>query len=103
MIKTREESEKMANSATMPRNQLLASDLIDLLDERQKATSTGDLDRLAARHGIDREVLESLSRFVNSPTSDLTTRRKILGEDGSENVLTTVSLLPFWFPYLFLM
>jgi len=89
MLKTREESETEANSAEPIQNRLLAVRLIDLLDERKTATSVKDLDRLAERYDIDRSVLESLGRYVNSPSEDQATKRKVVDEDGSERVLTT--------------
>jgi len=98
MLKTREESETNANSVKTTRNRLLASTLIELLDERKMAASEGDLDRFAARYNIDRDVLERLTRSVNSPSTDESTARKIVDEDGSERILATATWVSGRFP-----
>lgn len=69
---------------------LLASTLSDMLDERKSVTSRKELERLAAKYKIEVAELESLSRFVNSPSiGEGTTVRKI--QNGEENVTMTVS------------
>lgn len=90
MLKIQQDSEMDANAGSSTRNRLLAPSLIDLLDERKAVTSPQELDRLAAKYNMDPSVLESLARFVNSPSADETTVRKVVDEDGAERFLTTV-------------
>ncbi|KAF8160598.1 hypothetical protein BJ912DRAFT_316837 [Pholiota molesta] len=67
------------------RNRLYAFVLSDLLDRRKAVRSRQDLEKLAKEFNIDVDKLESLARFVNSPSIDKATIRPIAGkseEDG---------------------
>ncbi|KAF8168732.1 hypothetical protein BJ912DRAFT_1067583 [Pholiota molesta] len=64
---------------------LYAFVLSDLLDRRKAVRSRQDLEKLAKEFNIDVDKLESLARFVNSPSIDKATIRPIAGkseEDG---------------------
>jgi len=70
ILKTQQDSETDANAANTTQNRLLAGSLIELLDERKAVRSQLELDQLASKYNIDSSILESLARFVNSPTPD---------------------------------
>jgi hypothetical protein len=84
MHRSQLQSESQASNVT--RNRILASSLIDLLDEK-KSTSHEALETLARKYDIDTQMLKNVSRFVNSPSNVL------IGEDNA----LTVSFIPF--PY----
>jgi hypothetical protein len=84
MHRSQLQSESQASNATP--NRILASSLIDLLDEK-KSTSHDALETLARKYDIDIQTLKNVSRFVNSPGS----KNVLIGE---HNVLT-VSFITF--------
>lgn len=65
--------------------------LSDLLDERKHVTTRKELESLAERYGIDVEKLESVARFVNTPTVEDGSVRRVTDEDGNEKVTMLVS------------
>jgi len=86
VFQTRLRSEAEARSSRPVQNRLLASSLLDLLQERKSATSTSESELLAQKYGIDLEKLQSVARFVNSPSIDEQSVKKTVGEDGVEQV-----------------
>jgi hypothetical protein len=92
LFKSRAQSEYEASAPTPTRNRLLAANLSDLLDERKSAKTRGDLQRLSDRYVIDFTKLESLSRFVTSPSVQGSSTVRTVGKDGEERVTTAVSL-----------
>ncbi|KZT28541.1 hypothetical protein NEOLEDRAFT_1086956 [Neolentinus lepideus HHB14362 ss-1] len=87
-FRSRQQSE--AEAASHPvRNHLLAPALSDLLDDRKRVTSIQELQSLATRYGVDVDKLERLARYVNSPSADEKTRRKVVEQ---EEELTTVKV-----------
>ncbi|KAG6866102.1 hypothetical protein C0991_008854 [Blastosporella zonata] len=101
LFKSRSESEHEASSTSPVHNRLHAASLTDLLDKRKSAKSIQDVERLAKQYGIDAAKLESLARFVSSPSvqsgSEIRTVEK---EGGEESVMIRVSqtqeLLNLW-------
>jgi len=88
-FRSRQQSE--AEAASHPvRNHLLAPALSDLLDDRKRVTSIQELQSLATRYGVDVDKLERLARYVNSPSADEGTRRKVVEQ---EEELTTVKAI----------
>lgn len=68
----------------------MAGSLIELLDERKAVRSRQELNQLASRYNMELSVLESLARFVNSPTPDASKSRKIIDQDNTERFITPV-------------
>jgi len=67
-------------------NQIYAANLSELLDKRKAAKSTQDLERLGKEYGIDVAKLESLARFVTSPSVNGATAKKTVDKDGQEHL-----------------
>lgn len=70
---------------------MLAMTLSDLLDERKHVATRKELMSLAERYGIDVEKLESVARFVNTPTVEDGSVRTVTDSDGNEKVTMLVS------------
>jgi len=79
-------AEQQATSAKPVRNRLGAVSLSSLLDDRKFVTSQSDLAQLAARYTVDISVLESLARFVNTPSIGEGTVVRTVGDDGQEKI-----------------
>lgn len=90
MHQTRAQSEVEA-SASHTRNRLLSATLSNLLDERKRATSLKALENIANKYDIDIVKLESLARFVNSPTIDQGTTAKTRDASGEQMITSEVS------------
>ena len=69
LFESRAQAEDQAASMRIPRNHLLVSSLVALLEERQSGGGGGDnaLRQLAEKFAMDVERLESLVRSVNVP------------------------------------
>lgn len=65
--------------------------LSDLLDERKHVATRKELMSLAERYGIDVEKLESVARFVNTPTVEDGSVMTVSDSDGNEKVTMLVS------------
>ena len=65
---------------------MLAGTLHELLEERKSVTTQEELEKLASRYEIDVDKLESVARFVNSPSVDEASVRKEVDRDGVEQV-----------------
>lgn len=61
-----------------------------MLDDRKAATTRTDLENLAKRYGFDVAKLESVARYVNTPTPDPSSTRRLLTTDGEERVTMKV-------------
>jgi hypothetical protein len=90
MHRTRAQSEVEA-SASNTRNRLLSATLSNLLDERKRAPSLQALENIANKYGMDIVKLESLARFVNSPTIDQGTTAKTRDASGEQMITSEVS------------
>ena len=95
LLQSRQASEAEAASHAPPRNRLLASALFDALEARKRLSvserSPEELKKLAARHNVDAEVLERLSKVVNTPSEVEGSRRKVVDEEGQERYTVLVS------------
>jgi hypothetical protein len=67
--------------------------LSDLLDERKKTNSLKELESIAKKYHIDIAKLESLARFVNSPTIGEGTTVMTKDANGERTITSTVSLV----------
>lgn len=86
------QSEQEASSSRSTHNRLLSLNLTDLLNERKDITSQEGLEKLAKKYNIDASKIESLSRFVNSPSTDQDSLKRAVGEDGVE----TITMKAMW-------
>ncbi|KAJ3541332.1 hypothetical protein NM688_g6100 [Phlebia brevispora] len=86
VYQTRLQSEVEASSAQTSHNHLLASTLTDLLEDLKYSNSRDDLAALSRRYHIDVDKIESIARFVNTPTVDPDSIVREMGEDGVENM-----------------
>ncbi|KAG8764286.1 hypothetical protein FRC11_005090 [Ceratobasidium sp. 423] len=91
MIQAREESEQMAASNTIPSNRVLALSLSDLLDARKSARSTKEIGEIAKSYGVDAQTLQSIARFVNTPSVDPKNVTRVVGKDGEEKTTMVAS------------
>ena len=91
LLKSREISEQQAASSQPTKNRILAGDLHSLLTDRKSVMSTQEMESLAGRFTMDVDVLERLSRVVNSPSIDPRSRKYVKEEGGSERLIMTVS------------
>jgi len=89
MYQTRAQSEAEATTSNATRNRILSSTLSDLLERRKNATSNKELEILANKNGMDLAKLESLSRFVNSPTIGEGTTVRVKDENEDELITST--------------
>ncbi|KZT72278.1 hypothetical protein DAEQUDRAFT_664501 [Daedalea quercina L-15889] len=86
VFQARQRSEEDARSLAPTRNKMLAGTLYALLEERKLVTTREELEKLASRYEIDVDKLESVARFVNSPSVDEGSVRKEVDKDGVEQV-----------------
>lgn len=56
------------------------------MDERKSATTRRDVEKLAQKYGMDLSKLESVSRFVSSPSVVAGTGVSTADNDGEEHV-----------------
>lgn len=84
VYQARLQSEVEARNFQPAKGHLFAGTLSDLLEERKRARNQRDIEDLAKRYEIDVSKLESLARYVNTPTVDPTSVKKVVKEDGSE-------------------
>lgn len=70
---------------------MLAGTLHELLEERKSVATREELEKLASRYEIDVDKLESVARFVNSPSVDEGSVRREVDRDGVEQVKMKVS------------
>ncbi|KAH7340793.1 hypothetical protein B0J17DRAFT_627110 [Rhizoctonia solani] len=90
-IRVREESEQMAALNTLPSNRVLALSLSDLLDARKSAKSTKEIGEIAKSYGMDVQTLQSVARFVNTPSVDPKNVTRVVGKDGEEKTTMVAS------------
>jgi hypothetical protein len=91
MYEARAHSEVQATMSHATRNRIHSSVLSDLLDQRKHATSSKEVASLANKYGMDIAKLESLSRFVNTPTIGEGTTTTVKYENGEEIITSTAS------------
>jgi hypothetical protein len=93
MYQIRVQAEVEATMSLAPHNRLLSATLSRLLEERKKAASPKEIERIANKYDMDIKKLESLARFVNSPTIDEGTTVRTRGPNGDETITSTASLV----------
>lgn len=87
------QSEAEADPNNSTRNRILSATLAELLNERKMATRK-DVETLANDYGMDVTKLESLARYLNTPSVGEGTRKVIKHGNGEETITTTVGLSP---------
>ena len=80
-----------ASSPHLPKNHLYSSTLTELLNQRKSAHTQNDLEKISKEFGIELDKLESLVRFVTSP-SVISTAIHSVGKDR-EGSMSTVRCL----------
>ncbi|KAI0374707.1 hypothetical protein BV20DRAFT_960857 [Pilatotrama ljubarskyi] len=91
LFQTRLRSEDEARSARPSRNQLVATSLMDLLEERKSASTQRDVEELAKKYDIDLEKLERMARYVNSVSIHQDSVKRWISEDGVEHTTMLAS------------
>ncbi|PPQ89076.1 hypothetical protein CVT25_006448 [Psilocybe cyanescens] len=71
------------------RDQMNATALSALMDRRKSVRTKGELEQLARDFGIGHDVLERLTRFVNSPSIDKASIRPATGKSEEEGFVAT--------------
>ncbi|KIJ44132.1 hypothetical protein M422DRAFT_168942, partial [Sphaerobolus stellatus SS14] len=91
IYRARDISEQQALSSKPIQNHLMADALSELLDDRKLAASRADIEQIARRYAVDMSVLESLVRFVNTPSvGEGTVVRTMNNENGQEKITMKV-------------
>ncbi|KAK0210571.1 hypothetical protein DFS33DRAFT_302884 [Desarmillaria ectypa] len=90
VLSSRARSELEETSST-GRN-VYAATLSSMLNQRKSCTTRLDIENLARNYKIDVQKLESISKFVNSPSVDSSSVVKTVDEDGNESR----SMLAVW-------
>ena len=88
LFDSRAKPEFEASSPYLPKNHLYSSALTELLNQRKSVHGRMDLEKLSKEFGIELDKLESLARFVTSPSVIGTTIHPV-GKDG-EGYMSTV-------------
>ncbi|KAI0943838.1 hypothetical protein AcV7_001819 [Taiwanofungus camphoratus] len=86
IFQARQQSEAEARSSQSTHNRMLAASLHELLEERKSISSMEELNKLAKRYDIDITKLQSVARFVNSPSVAEGTVKRTVGDDGAERI-----------------
>ncbi|KAF5331143.1 hypothetical protein D9619_005745 [Psilocybe cf. subviscida] len=91
LFDSRAKSELELASATggTSANRMYASTLSELLDRRKAARNAQELQKLCEEYGIEPSKLESLARFVSSPSINSSTIRPIAGKSEEEGFMAT--------------
>jgi len=74
----------------LPKNHLYSSTLTELLNQRKSAHTQKDLEKLSKEFGIELDKLESLVRFITSPSAAI----QSVGKDGEGSKSTAVWVEP---------
>jgi hypothetical protein len=87
----------------LPKNHLYSSTLTELLNQRKSAHTQNDLGKLSKEFGIELNKVESLARFVTSPSVIGTAIQSSKDGEGSMStvrclcIVIIFSRLDFWF------
>jgi len=93
LFESRAKLEFEASSPRLPRNHLHSFTLTELLNQRKSAHTRYDLQKLSKSFGIELNKLDSLTRFVTSP-SVIATAIHSVGKDGKESIAKAVWVEP---------
>ncbi|KAF4615263.1 hypothetical protein D9613_002799 [Agrocybe pediades] len=88
LFESRAKSEASSSSG-LPKEKVYAFVLSDLLDKRKAVKSSAELGKLCEEYGFEASRLESLARFVSSPSIDKSTIRPAAGKSEEEGFLVT--------------
>ncbi|KAI0049673.1 hypothetical protein FA95DRAFT_1588093 [Auriscalpium vulgare] len=91
LFNSRAQAEQDAAGANTPRNRLWGYALDQLLEERQSVGTREEQSQLAERYGMDAAKLESLARYVNTPSIPEGSIVRVIGKDGEEKITMTAS------------
>ena len=91
LFESRAKPEFEASSRQLPKNHLYSSTLTEFLNQRKSAHTQSDLEKLSKEFGLELDKVESLVRFVTSP-SVIGTSIQSVGKDG-EGSMSTVRCL----------
>lgn len=91
VYQTRLQSEIEARTFQPAKGHIFASNLSDLLEERKAVKNTQELENLAKQYEVNVSKLESLARYVTTPTVDPNSVKRILKDDGSEITMMKAS------------
>ena len=92
IFQSRLRSEDEARSSRPTHNRLIASSLLDLLEERKYITTQKQLEELVNKYDVDLDKIQRLASHVNSVSVDQNTVKRWVGEDGAEHVTMLVSV-----------
>jgi len=93
LFESRAKPEFEASFPQLPKNHLYSSTLTELLNQRKSAHTQRDIEKLSKEFGLDLDKVESLVRFVTSP-SVIGTAIHSVGKDGEESMSTAVWVEP---------
>jgi len=93
LFESRAKPEFEASSPHLPKNYLYSSTLTELLNQRKSAHTQKDLEKLSKEFGIELDKVESLVRFVTSP-SVIGKAIHSVGKDGEGSMSTAVWVEP---------
>jgi len=93
LFESRAKPEFEALSPHLSRNHPYSSTLTKLLNQRKSARTKKDLERLSKDFDIELDKLESLARFITSP-SVISTAIDSVGTDGEGSITTAVWVEP---------
>ena len=85
-------SDDETRSSRPTHNRLIASSLLDLLQERKYITTQKQLEELVNKYDVDLDKIQRLASHVNSVSVDQNTVKRWVGEDGAEHVTMLVSV-----------
>ena len=91
LFESRAKPEFEAPSLHLAKNHVYSSNLTELLNQRKSAHTQKDVEIFSKQFGIELDKLESLARFVTSP-SVMSTATHSTSKNGKE-FITTVCLL----------
>ncbi|CAK5279614.1 unnamed protein product, partial [Mycena citricolor] len=94
MYKTRVQSETDAESPTPIRNRMPAPRLSLLLDQRKSVKTRRDMEFLAARYGLDLDMLDAVAKFVNTPSVQQSDMARSVGAADHKQILRAVWVEP---------
>ncbi|KAF7322821.1 hypothetical protein HMN09_00061400 [Mycena chlorophos] len=79
------ESDALSSSPTL--NRIPAPTLGRLLDERKTVRTRRDMEFMAKRFGLDIDKLDTVTRYVNTPSVRAGSEQRIVQEDGDEKFI----------------
>ncbi|KAF5365615.1 hypothetical protein D9758_003188 [Tetrapyrgos nigripes] len=86
MLESRMQSEREAFSLQSSPNRVQAPTLSYLLDKRKSTASKHDIEDLAQKYGLKVDKLDSVARYVTTPSIQGDSIVRTVGEDGEERI-----------------